>query len=70
MKISELEEILREMAVNDLTEGSDIDDHPCMVAIRAIDKAFNVGYSLGFDQNADIDKKALHLDKFKKLSEV
>ena len=40
MKIKELEEILIEMAVNDLAEGSDIDDHPCMVAIRAIEKAF------------------------------
>ena len=59
MKIAELEEILKEMAVNDLAEGSDIDDHPCMVAIRAIDEAFIVG-------DADIET----LEHFKMTTEV
>lgn len=59
MKIAELEEILREMAVNDLAEGSDIDDHPCMVAIRAVEEAFISG---------DADKETL--EEFKITTEV
>lgn len=36
----ELKEILSEMAENDLEDGADIFEHPCTVAIRALDKAF------------------------------
>jgi len=41
MNIKELKELLAEMAVKDLEEGHDIDDHVCSVAIRALDKSFS-----------------------------
>ena len=37
MDITELKELLNELAVNDLADGTDIYDHPCSVAIRALD---------------------------------
>jgi hypothetical protein len=37
----ELVSQLEELAKQDLTDGADIFDHPCTVAIRAINKAFN-----------------------------
>lgn len=40
MKKNELCELLSEIAENDLAEGTDIYDHPCIVAIRAIDRGY------------------------------
>lgn len=40
MNRKELVELLQEVASYDLADGSNIYDHPCSVAIRAIDKAF------------------------------
>lgn len=37
MDIGEIKSLLGEIAKNDLNEGSDIYDHPCSVAIRALD---------------------------------
>jgi len=36
---SELTEILTELASKDLAEGADINDHPCMVAVRVINES-------------------------------
>ena len=41
MNINELKELLSEMAEKDLVEGHDIYDHPCSVAIRALDQCFD-----------------------------
>ena len=41
MNRNELKEILVAMAKEDLSEGSDLHDHPCSVAIRAIDQCFD-----------------------------
>lgn len=38
MNYNELVPILKELAEKDLSEGSDIYDHPCIVAIRLIDR--------------------------------
>lgn len=38
MNINELKELLTEIAEKDLDEGADILDHPCTVAVRAIDR--------------------------------
>ena len=46
MNRSELIELLTELALKDLSDGSDIYDHPCSVAIRAINQlpvVFEVG---------------------------
>lgn len=40
MNREELIDLLKKMAVNDLEDGSDIFDHPCTVAARAINKSF------------------------------
>lgn len=40
MNREDLVEILEELAITDLPEGGNLHDHPCIVAIRAIDKAF------------------------------
>lgn len=40
MNRAELIELLETIAEKDLIEGSDVSDHPCSVAIRAINKAF------------------------------
>ena len=37
MNRSELDKNLNELAAGDLEPGHDINDHPCMVAIRAMD---------------------------------
>jgi len=36
MNNQELEKILIELARGDLSEGSDIHDHPCMIALRVV----------------------------------
>lgn len=41
MNKSELVELLETMAKKDLTDGADISDHPCSVAIRAINQSFD-----------------------------
>ena len=41
MNINELKELLEEMADKDLSDGSDIYNHPCSVAIRALDRCFD-----------------------------
>lgn len=41
MKISELRELLLELAENDLSEDANIYDHPCSVAVRVIDEYEN-----------------------------
>lgn len=41
MNKKELIELLEELAQKDLIEGKDIFDHPCTVAVRAINKAFD-----------------------------
>lgn len=40
MNRKQLVELLEELAKGDLSEGKDIADHPCMVAVRMIDIAF------------------------------
>ena len=40
MNREELNDLLEQVAANDLAEGADIFDHPCSVAIRAINQAF------------------------------
>lgn len=40
MNKTELNEALADIAKKDLSDGADILDHPCAVAIRAINKAF------------------------------
>ena len=41
MNIEELKAVLEEIAILDLADGSDIQDHPCSVAIRALDQCFD-----------------------------
>ena len=41
MNREELKEILSVIAARDLSDGYDIYDHPCTVAIRAIDQCFD-----------------------------
>lgn len=41
MNREELTSLLSDLAENDLVQGADIYDHPCTVAIRAIDKCFD-----------------------------
>lgn len=41
MNKEELTETLKEIAESDLSKDSDIYDHPCSVAIRALDQCFN-----------------------------
>ena len=41
MDKQELIELLDEIAMNDIEDAANIDDHPCRVAIRAIDKCFD-----------------------------
>lgn len=38
MKKEELIELLTELAQKDLVDGADIDNHPCSIAIRAIEQ--------------------------------
>jgi hypothetical protein len=33
--------LLEELAIDDLAEGADLRDHPCSVAIRALDQCFD-----------------------------
>lgn len=40
MNKTELTDLLLMIAQEDITEGVDIYDHPCLVAIRALDKCF------------------------------
>ena len=40
MNREELTFLLSEIAEADLAEGSDMHDHPCHIAIRALDKCF------------------------------
>lgn len=40
MKIIQLKGLLESLASNDLSDDSSIDDHPCMVAVRALDQSF------------------------------
>ena len=70
MNINELNEILVELAEKDSASGTALYHHPCMVAIRAIDKAFGAGYSLGFDRNADIHTIGQQLVRFKSEAKV
>lgn len=41
MNRDELKELLQELAETDLSDGADINDHPCSVAVRAIDQCFD-----------------------------
>lgn len=41
MNRNELTELLQKMADRDLVEGADIADHPCSIAIRALDQCFD-----------------------------
>lgn len=41
MNKAKLTELLIELAEKDLSEGSDINDHPCAVAVRALEQCFN-----------------------------
>lgn len=41
MSKAELVELLENIAVNDLVPGADLFDHPCSVAVRAINQAFS-----------------------------
>jgi hypothetical protein len=41
MNKEELTELLKEIAENDLNKDADIYDHPCSVAIRALDQCFD-----------------------------
>ena len=41
MNKEQLVELLKEVAKNDLSDGMDIFDHPCTVAIRAINQSFD-----------------------------
>lgn len=43
MKMNRIEliELLEEIAKRDLEEGANINDHPCLVAVRAINQAFS-----------------------------
>ena len=70
MNINELTDILVEIADKDSAEGTALFDHPCIVAIRAIDAAFGAGYSLGFDRNADVNTIGEQLVKFKQVAKV
>jgi hypothetical protein len=70
MKINELVDLLAEIAENDLADGSQIDEHPCSLAITAINVSFRAGYSLGYDKNADIYKAGEQLERFKDETEI
>ena len=65
MKINELTQILEELAAKDLEDGANLNDHPCSLAVKAINYAFNVGYCLGYDFNADIDDLHKQRERFK-----
>jgi hypothetical protein len=41
MQKDDLVELLKSIAEKDTNEGHDVYDHPCSVAIRAIDKCFD-----------------------------
>jgi len=41
MNKTQLIELLNELAEEDMAEGSEIYDHPCSVAIRALNKCFD-----------------------------
>jgi hypothetical protein len=38
MRLYELTEVLKELAESDLSDDADIADHPCSVAVRAIEQ--------------------------------
>lgn len=40
MNKKQLIDLLAEIAEKDLVQGCDIEDHPCCIAIRAIDQCF------------------------------
>jgi len=70
MNINELTDILVDLADKDSAEGTALFDHPCMIAVRAIDAAFGAGYSLGFDRNADVNTIGEQLVRFKNEAKV
>lgn len=41
MNKEELTTLLEELAIGDLADGANLDDHPCSVAIRALDQCFD-----------------------------
>ena len=41
MNKQDLTELLEDIAKSDLSDGADIFDHPCSVAVRAIDQCFS-----------------------------
>lgn len=41
MNLHELKEVLTELAELDLSKGHTLDNHPCMIAIRALDQCFD-----------------------------
>lgn len=41
MYLDDLKELLLEMAIEDLYDDADLNDHPCVVAIRAINGLYD-----------------------------
>jgi hypothetical protein len=70
MNINKLIGVLAEIAENDLTDGNVISEHPCSLAITAINVAFIAGHSLGYDKTADIYKVGEQLKIFKEEAEI
>ena len=58
-------ELLEKLAEKDLVKGHDIFDHPCSVAIRAIDDAFMAGFDC-----YEIDDSDEKLKEFKETEEI
>jgi hypothetical protein len=41
MDKKELISLLEELAIDDLADGADLSDHPCSVAVRALEQCFD-----------------------------
>ena len=56
MKIGELRELLKDLSEQDLAEGSNINDHPCSVAIKVIDDAYISHFGEGKYEDIETDR--------------
>lgn len=68
MNKNELKEILNELAEKDLQDGADIHDHPCQVAIRAIDQCFDDINSLKSIINTGYGEKSKRMQSILKIT--
>lgn len=63
MNREELTEVLETLAEKDISDGSELHDHPCSVAIRALDRCFDDISTLRMqiERHSSQSKKVQHL---------